>query len=450
MRGAPAVLLALPLFLASCGPDSDQEQRGSEIPVPRESSDLSMFTPPPLPEPPPPPVELPPARLELAETLDFGRVRVESGGALTLPLLNAGGSPLRITAVRVSGSADLEAERGCELMELRPGEACSVALSWRPSVADRLSASLLVMTEDAGLAEVALRGEAWEPVPPPTVEAPPSPPPPEPEPEPVVVERDPWRDDLSARVAALRRERASATPQLQQVSLPAPGGRAGVVDPDWRLEDEDYARLGLSPDESGLPVERHRIITADRYITAILENSINSQIPGRFIAITERHIFGSDGRIPLLPKGTRIICWYDSLAKVGETRLPGGCTRAVLPNGASVMLSESIPADQVGRTGLIGEVDNRTWERYGSAVIISVVSALAGAGAAVGGGPVVAEAGAGLSTNLGQVTAATLDQTIDLAPIVTVPMGSRIQIIPTEDIFIMRPERLREPRQATR
>ncbi len=239
---------------------------------------------------------------------------------------------------------------------------------------------------------------------------------------------------LLARRQQARSQIALATP-TEPVPVPTPA-------PAWRLQDKDYGRDRLERDESTLPVVRHRVITADRYITAILENAINSQIPGRFIALVERNIYGADGRLALLPKGSRIICTYESLAKVGDTRLRSTCSRALRPDGASIALSNAQADDQVARTGLIGEVDNRLWERYGGAFIISAVSALASLGSVASDNRQLQGGALALSQNLGQATAQLLEQTVDLAPVVTVAAGSRIQIIPTADIWLREPERI--------
>jgi type IV secretion system protein VirB10 len=247
----------------------------------------------------------------------------------------------------------------------------------------------------------------------------------------------------------LRTMRARELRALRQQAIPA--GLPNALKPAeaapmplagaWRLKDPDYKQRDpkLAEDKSTLPVDRFRVITADRYINAILENSVNSQIPGRVIAIVERHVFGADGRLPLLPKGSRIICQYESLAKVGDSRLNVKCGRALRPDGASILLTDAQGADQMARTGFVGDVDLRMWERYGSAFIVSALSALAASSQNVSDNNTVNNAGNALSQNLGQVTAKVLEQSVDLAPIVTVPAGSRIQIIPNTDIWIREP-----------
>lgn len=280
------------------------------------------------------------------------------------------------------------------------------------------------------------------PAPPPVVkkeEPPPPPPPPPPSPPlPKAVFPDPAPVEHAARAAQLmddRRKAGAIVAGIAPPNMPFP-----APPPKWRLKDDDYQRDNLPEDRSTLPVDRFRVITADRYIGAVLENAINSQIPGRVVAVVERHVFGADGRVPLLPKGTRVICDYQSLAKVGDTRLQVTCSRAILPDGASIELTDAQGADQMARTGFIGVVDNRIWERYGTAMIVSIMSAASSLGASISSNQQITSGGNSLSQNLGQVTAKVLEQSVDLAPVVEIPAGSKIQIIPRVDIWLRKPE----------
>ena len=211
--------------------------------------------------------------------------------------------------------------------------------------------------------------------------------------------------------------------------------------------DKDYKThlKGIKEDVSSFPVEGMRVITADRYIPVVLENSINSQLPGRFIGIVETHVFANEGRGVLLPKGTRIICTYTCLSKEGDTRLAAHCGRAIRPDGASVLLTNAYAADQMARTGAIGVVDNRMWTQYGSSFIVAGISALAAAGANTADNSVVSQSASNLSVNLGQITAQMLEKNADLAPVMTVAAGSRLQIIPMTDIWVRAPEEVEVP-----
>lgn len=225
--------------------------------------------------------------------------------------------------------------------------------------------------------------------------------------------------------------------------------RSNNLDIDsYRLSDPDYKQWDrpLPEDESTFPVDRSRILTADMRIGAVLEDNVNSQIPGRVIAIVDRDVLSPNGKFILLPVYTKIICGYKELAQTGETRLPVACTRAIRPDGASILLTNAIASDQMGRTGFIGDVDNRTFERYGGAFIVSGISALAQTGINQNQGCITQRwvsgannAATTLANNLGQVTSEVIKQNIDLRPIITIPAGSRIQIIPQIDIVLRKP-----------
>ena len=249
------------------------------------------------------------------------------------------------------------------------------------------------------------------------------------------------KERLSLRMGEERHQRYMFLHQRETASV-WKRKRSGVVRKEISFQDSNYtSRLkGIGEDISTFPVKGERVITADRYISVILENAINSQLPGRFIAIVDAHVFANEGRNILLPKGTRLICSYKSLAKEGDTRLGAVCGRAIRPDGVSLLLTGAYVADQMARTGLIGKVDNRIWEKYGSSFIVAGISALAGAGADTSETSIVRQSASNLSVNLGNITTGLLNEHIDLAPIVSVAAGSRLQIIPMTDIWLRSPE----------
>ena len=201
-------------------------------------------------------------------------------------------------------------------------------------------------------------------------------------------------------------------------------------------QEEDYSSLGLSQDLSTYPVDRSRMITADMRLSAVLEDTINSQIPGRAIAVLDRDVFSANGRFILLPAYTKIICQYKNLEKQGQTRLALKCTRLIGPHGVSLLLTNSQTADQMGRNGLIGDMDYRFWQRYGAAFLISGLSALSQAGSGLTKSRAVDEGVTNLSHNLTHLTGQFLEEAVDVKPVITIAAGSRIQIIPQTDIVL--------------
>jgi type IV secretion system protein VirB10 len=210
---------------------------------------------------------------------------------------------------------------------------------------------------------------------------------------------------------------------------------------NYDFKDKDYQRWESLPEnKSSFPVERSRMITNDMRIGAVLEDNINSQIPGRVILIVDRDILSPNGKYILLPAYTKIICAYEALSHTGETRLPLSCSRILRPDGLSIVLTNATCSDQMGRSGLIGTVDNRVFERYGAAFIVSGISALAQSGVNQRQAPWMNQSANALSNNLGQVTSEVLQQTIDLRPIISIKAGSRVQLIPKVDIVLREPE----------
>lgn len=209
----------------------------------------------------------------------------------------------------------------------------------------------------------------------------------------------------------------------------------------FTFSDTDYQKWEprLPEDKSTFPVDRSRILTADMRIGAVLEDNINSQIPGRVILVVDRDILSPNGKYVLLPAYTKIICGYEGLSQTGETRLPVCCSRVLRPDGVSIALTNAIASDQMGRTGLIGEVDNRVFERYGAAFIVSGISALAQSSVNQNQPPWVNNSANVLSNNLGQVTSEVIKQNLDLRPIISIKAGSRIQLIPQTDIILRKP-----------
>ncbi len=272
----------------------------------------------------------------------------------------------------------------------------------------------------------------------------PSPPPePETKPEPIsepVKETPPTIQymDPGPALRAARAKRMMAQRRAKQRSLEEKPESSKSVSEGLYAKDPHYRQWDQRTleDKFTYPVNRQWALTADRYISGILETEINSQIPGTVILVVDRPIFAAEGWTVILPQYTKVICEYQSLSKVSDSRLSLKCMRAIRPDGASLLFTEAHATDAMGRNGLVGDIDYRTFEKYGSAFIMAGISALAGAGTNVSSNPILQQGAANLSQNLGQVTARVIDQYIDLAPIITVEAGTRVHIRPQTDIWL--------------
>lgn len=284
------------------------------------------------------------------------------------------------------------------------------------------------------------------PAPPPPAPPPSPPPPPPPDPYRLAAQAV-WNARAAARPAldgSMSTYRANM-PQLTPVALtpgptPAP---PDVAPPAPKPEYEGDRRT------SSLPVDNSRIVTTDRYITGVLETGINSQLDGSSGSIViqvSRDVFGYHGRNLLIPKGSRLVCDYESPDKIGASRLAVSCNRVLMAEHRAEIIELTAAAGDVqGRAGFTGEVDTRFGERYGTALMLTGIStAVRLATAMASSGDKTADtlaqatdAGAEeMSTRFGEITASVLEQTVDLAPIITVPQGTRVQIRPAADWYI--------------
>ena len=69
--------------------------------------------------------------------------------------------------------------------------------------------------------------------------------------------------------------------------------------------------------KASYPVDMSRVVTVDKYMPAILQNEINSELGGKVVAQVEENVFGGHGRNILIPAGGKAIGRYKPLTKVG-------------------------------------------------------------------------------------------------------------------------------------
>lgn len=178
-------------------------------------------------------------------------------------------------------------------------------------------------------------------------------------------------------------------------------------------------------------------------IPGILETAIVSDLPGQVRAIVSQDVYSLDGRRVLIPTGTRLIGEYQSEITRGQTRIFVVWTRMLRDDGVTVRLN-SIGADSLGRAGLTGRVDKKFRDRFGAAILLSIVGA--GASYLTGYG---SEAAAGKSDdaqNAEELARETLAQTFsDMAnqalgdslripPTISVSQGERIFVFVRQDL----------------
>ena len=126
--------------------------------------------------------------------------------------------------------------------------------------------------------------------------------------------------------------------------------------------------------------DRNFLITAGSFIPCVLQSAMDSSQPGYVSCIVPRHVYSDNGRVVLLEKGTKIVGEYQGGLNRGEYRLFVLWTRAITPRGIAIDVA-SPATDALGRGGMDGQVNNFFWQRFGTALLFSLVEDAATVGA---------------------------------------------------------------------
>jgi type IV secretion system protein VirB10 len=197
---------------------------------------------------------------------------------------------------------------------------------------------------------------------------------------------------------------------------------------------ESALALGLRP--SAIAAASARVLPAQRlllpkgaFIDCTLETAIDSTLPGMTTCVTATDTFGVDGSTVLIERGSKLVGETRGEAHQGQARIFVLWTEARTPTGVIVPLS-SPGTDELGRSGLPGEVNRHFFERFGAAILISVIDgAVQGEIASRSNGAVIVNP----STSQDVMTE-VLKDTINIPPTITKAQGDRIQVFVARDL----------------
>lgn len=179
-----------------------------------------------------------------------------------------------------------------------------------------------------------------------------------------------------------------------------------------------------------LPTQR-LLLPKGAFLDCTLETAIDSSLPGMTTCITATDTFGADGNVVLLERGTKLVGETRGDVRQGSARVYVLWTEARTPNGVVVPLA-SPGTDELGRSGLPGQVDRHFWERFGAAILVSVIDGAVQAAVQrsnSGDGAVIVNP----STSRDVMTE-VLRSTINIPPTVTKPHGDRIAVLVARDL----------------
>lgn len=257
------------------------------------------------------------------------------------------------------------------------------------------------------------------------------------------IQIDPGRDEFELR----RQEAEEAAAARRDSPMIAIGGSGGGAGADYQTEAQEAAKLDPNEEfvrNAGKPVavERAQIIvnpsntvTQGTIIQAALETALDSTLPGPIRAVVTEDVHSYDGARRLIPKGSKLIGKYSAGVELGQNRVLVAWERIILPDNQTVAIS-AYGGDEMGRSGTSGKVNSRFAQRFGSAALISLVSALPGLAVDDMDDENAKDATEDLGDDLESATNGIMADYLRIPPNIQVAQGARITVMVDRDLEI--------------
>ena len=208
---------------------------------------------------------------------------------------------------------------------------------------------------------------------------------------------------------------------LGQVPAIMPAGGATELDQLRRGSSLGLARGSRLPD-------RNFLIVAGANIPCLLQTAMDTATPGYVTCLIPRDVLSDNGAVVLMEKGTKVLGEYHSGMRQGQNRLFVLWTRAVTPAGVAIRL-ESPAADALGRAGFDGQLETHFWDRFGGALLLSIIDD--GASALASG---AAGSAAGNTVRIpSDAAAVALQNSVNMPPSLRKAQGSEVSIFAAQD-----------------
>jgi type IV secretory pathway VirB10-like protein len=222
--------------------------------------------------------------------------------------------------------------------------------------------------------------------------------------------------------------------------------------------------LGSSPGTSTTlhpPVSPYTVM-AGGVIPALLITGINSELPGPILAQVSENVFDSrTGRVLLIPQGSRLIGDSGYASSDSQQRLQIAWKRLIFPDTSSIDLPQMPATDQTGLPGVTDQVNNHYLATFGTAALMSLISAgqQVGQMATFGGGGTYGpygytqpspfamagqQAGAGASAQFGAVGQESIRSGMNRPATIEIRPGYQFNVMVTEDLTFPGPYQERQ------
>jgi type IV secretion system protein VirB10 len=253
---------------------------------------------------------------------------------------------------------------------------------------------------------------------------------------------------LGARSALGANSTQSGVPQSASSQYTAAGQPEQRTDYERQNDQEQKATFGQQHGkqeseylgQSREPAQSRYEIKSGWLIPAVLEQQLNSDLPGFIRALVRENVYDSaTGRYILIPSGSRLIGVYNSHIGYGQNALQAVWRRVVFPDGSSLALGGFEGDDSAGAAGFRDEVNNHWGRILSGALLTSLFSAgievSQGTNSSVLQLPSVGQTvGQAVGQQVGQLGVEVTRRNLNIQPTIVVRTGYRFFVRVEKDI----------------
>ena len=189
------------------------------------------------------------------------------------------------------------------------------------------------------------------------------------------------------------------------------------------------------------------ILRTGAVIPALLLSAMNAELPGTVTAQVSQDVYDTPtGNYLLIPQGARLVGEYSNAIQYGQARIFVAWQRIIYPDGSALDIGAMPGADQQGEAGFNDQVDNHFLRIFGSAILMSAVTAATNwatnhnqVGFNSNGYSASSAISEAVGQQLGQATAHLLEKNLSIAPTLVVRPAYRFNIVVTKDLEFQTP-----------
>jgi len=259
-----------------------------------------------------------------------------------------------------------------------------------------------------------------------------------------------------AQVAALTQALGGGRGTAGSPAVPAFPTAGNANDPDYESQNMQTAKAAFLasaqqrktddylPSTRTAPFSSYEI-KAGWEIPAVLEQSLNSDLPGEIKALVTSNVFDTaTGRYLLIPQGSRLVGKYDSRVSYGQDGLQVAWDRIIFPDASSVDINGMVGLDSHGNAGLRYDVDHHYKRLFGFAALTSAFSAAFDLSqrniqSALTYPTIGDTASASVGREMSQTGAQITRRNLNVQPTIKVPVGYKFTVRVNRDILFDAP-----------